>query len=119
MMLYNPWYLAFILFESFNSPTCTYHTFLHTQENTKQDGCSNDDQIVEAWLNVNLKSQMLHPTSKACCDKFFPPPQKCVIYDCNGDGGGSDSEPPPAPTPAAGPVCEAPGWHVVSVLLIE
>jgi len=88
--------------------TCGEHGWHIDRENN--DGCTNDENIAEAWLHPSTKDRMFKATSKECCDIFFP--QGCKIYDCGG------SSPEPAQEPSAGPVkpssfpCGDHGWHV-------
>ena len=82
------------------------------------DGCIDDENIDQAWLNENIKHIMLHPTSEACCNHFFQD-RECKVYEV----GCTESAPGPGPaddggstagddTADAGTVCGGHGWHV-------
>jgi len=75
------------------SSSCAGHGWhVHREAN---DGCTDDDNIVEAWLQPYLKDQMFYPSSQGCCDKFFPT-KDCKVYP-SACGGPAPVEPTPGP----------------------
>lgn len=73
------------------------------------DGCTDDNNYPDLWLDTVLKAQMFHLSAEACCDMFFP--DGCQVY------GRGCQEPAGLPSEAAGPSpssnanCVSPGWH--------
>lgn len=81
----------------------------------KNDGCSDDDNYIQSWLNVNVKDQMFRPTAESCCQMFFPG-KDCKIKDTGCGFKSNDPPPAPAPEPEKNENCSEHGWHVVSAI---
>jgi len=72
--------------------TCPWHMDI-----THEDGCSNDDNYPEQWMdNPDSKILMFEDTAQKCCDKFYAG-RECQIYDV-----GCSSSQLEATTPASG-----------------
>ena len=72
-----------------------------TQHKTKNDGCSDDSDIVDAWTKPGMLERMFFETSEACCQQFFAG-KTCVVSDS-----GCFQPPAPGPSPP-GPDVTAP-----------
>lgn len=57
-----------------------------------------------------MKSKMLHPDSKTCCDHVFPGGQECKIVDIGCANTGPASTLDDTPKDCTGHY----GWHIVS-----
>ncbi|KAL7543342.1 hypothetical protein ACHAXR_012659 [Thalassiosira sp. AJA248-18] len=114
-----------------SSSSCKWHPDM-----TTQNGCSNDDNYPEEWLEPRVASHMFHATAQKCCDEFYLG-KSCELYDrgCQALAGPAPEPavPPPEPTdppsePAGPPPepaaplpeiavppvnvkCVSPGWH--------
>ena len=72
-----------------NSHLCKWHA-----DQTTRKGCSNNDNINESWLDVDIYELMFHNSAEECCDTFFSG-MDCIVYSdpsCEPgyDGGGED-----------------------------
>ena len=86
-----------------NSHICKWHA-----DQTNRDGCSNNDDINESWLDIDIYELMFSDSSQECCDTFFSG-MECNVYvdpscesgtkgddgdNSNGGGGEEDDTPP-------------------------
>ena len=56
---------------------CKYGWHVHKMNN---DGCTNNEDIVEAWTSPQLIDRMFYSDHTSCCEVFFPN-QACQKYD--------------------------------------
>jgi len=56
---------------------CKYGWHVHKMNN---DGCTNNEDIVDAWTSPQLINRMFYSDHASCCEVFFPN-QACQKYD--------------------------------------
>ena len=82
---------------------CKWHA-----DQTNYDGCTNNNDIDEQWLDPSIYNLMFHSTSTECCNTFFQGVDNCVVRSdprCD-DYGGEESS------------CVSPGWHAGKSALV-
>jgi len=75
---------------------CKWHA-----DQTHYDGCTNNNDIDDQWLDPSIYDLMFHSTSTDCCNTFFQGVDNCVVRSdpsCDDYGGEEIS-------------CASPGWH--------
>ena len=75
---------------------CKWHA-----DQTHYDGCTNNNDIDDQWLDPSIYNLMFHSTSTECCNTFFQGVDNCVVRSdpsCD-DYGEEESS------------CVSPGWH--------
>ena len=80
------------------SNQCKYKWHMDKQTNS---GCSNSDDVHEAWLSEGLVDKMFFATSEDCCNTFFPSSGGNCPVDDTGCvvGGGTESTATQPPQP--------------------
>ena len=74
---------------------CKWHA-----DQTHYDGCTNNNDIDDQWLDPSIYNLMFHSTSTDCCNTFFQGVENCVVRsDPSCDDYGEESS------------CVSPGWH--------
>ena len=82
---------------------CKWHA-----DQTHYDGCTNNNDIDDQWLDPSIYNLMFHSTSTDCCNTFFQGVDNCVVRSdpsCD-DYGGEESS------------CVSPGWHAGKSALV-
>ena len=83
---------------------CKWHA-----DQTNYDGCTNNNDIDDQWLDPSIYDLMFHSTSTDCCNTFFQGVDNCVVRSdpsCDDYEGEEESS------------CVSPGWHAGKSALV-